>query len=158
MKRALVQVFVIVAASLLPALAEEPKVMVFLGVQKEDRQFQPALKPPPPAFDASRIRLRISSPLDAIRAPRRGTPGATVVVWGDASQARQEEMQRFTRDFAPLFRSAFDAGLSASVGGQLLGELMANAGNPFWNPAPAFAPSVWYNAQDPWARDPKYWK
>jgi hypothetical protein len=157
MKRSLARVVSVLAASLLPAAGEEPKVKAFIGVQQDSRFWQLRNRPLP-SFDVRRIQLQIASPLEAFRASRPRTPGATVVVWGEASQARQEEMQQFARAYAPLFRTAFDVGLASSVGGQFLSQLVEISYNPNQNPAPAAAPSVWYNAQDPWARDPKSWK
>jgi len=160
MRRSLAWIPALVAALVLPAGAEEPKVKAWVGVRKQDLQFSSGWTQPLPTFDVRQIRLQVSSPLDAFRSVKRGTPGATVVVWGEASQARQEEMQRFTRAYAPLFRTAFDVGLSASVGGQFLAQLveLSKPHNSNQNPAPPNAPSVWYNAQDPWARDPKFYK
>ncbi len=96
--------------------------------------------------------------MNAFRAARTGMPGATVEVWAVASQARQEEMRLLTQLYAPVLQTAFDVGLSSSVGGQFLSQLVVLSANPNQNPAPAIAPAVWYNAQDPWARDSKFWK
>ncbi|MBI4913364.1 MAG: hypothetical protein HY823_11545 [Acidobacteria bacterium] len=133
---------------LFPALlaGEEPKVRVWVGV-KQERNFQ--------------VNWREADPAPALRVPlklgdRRERAEATVVVWGDSESARQEEMQRFVADFSPLFRSAFDGGRSATIGGQMLAQLMALAMNPNQNPAPSLAPAVWYSALDPWAKDPKF--
>jgi len=135
---------------------DEPKVKVWVGVQKEGPV--PAWSQPMPKLDGRQLRLQLGSPLDAFLSPSKGSPGATVVVWGEASYARQEEMNQFARDYAPLFRTAFDVGTSASVGGQMLSRLVELSANPNQNPAPAIAPSVWYNSMDPWARNPKFYK
>jgi hypothetical protein len=86
------------------------------------------------------------------------TPGAVVEVWGDASWARQDDFKAFMKTHLPAFRTAFDAGLGASIGGQMLSELMFYSADLHRNPAPAFAPAVWYNAQDPWAKDKRFLK
>lgn len=130
---------------------------LFATIQNQDLLALPVWTAKDLGAERRTLRVQLRPALDAFR-PRPRTPGATVVVWGEASQARREEMQQFAQDFAPVFRSAFDVGRSSSVGGQFLSQLMALAANPNQNPAPASAPSVWYNSLDPWARDPKFWK
>jgi hypothetical protein len=78
------------------------------------------------------------------------TPGAVVEVWGDASWARQDEFKAFSRFHQPAFRSAFNVGLSASVGADHLANLMG--GDPSARPPLIWSP-VWFNATNPWARD-----
>jgi hypothetical protein len=85
-------------------------------------------------------------------------PGAVVEIWGDASWARQDQFKAFVRANLASFRDAFDAGLGSSIGGQMLAELMNHPEDLHKNPAPAMAPRVWYNAQDPWARDRRFFK
>lgn len=135
--------------------AQTPKVKAWVGVKPQTWEYQ-AAKP----FGSEREPFR--TPLFLARsglvAKKDRTPGAVVEVWGDASWARQDEFKAFLRANLPAFHNAFDAGLASSIGGQMLSELMFHGGELHRNPAPAFAPSVWYNAQDPWARDRRYFK
>ena len=136
--------------------AQSPKVKVWVGARpsgweyRETRPFQ--------GSDEGAFRI----PLFLVRndrSPRKDwTPGAVVEVWGDAPWARQDEFKAFVRTNLPAFRNAFDSGLGASIGGQMLAEQMAHPGDLHWNPAPAFAPSVWSNSQDPWARDRRFFR
>jgi hypothetical protein len=158
MRHALVLVPILLVVSLLPASGSDPKVSGWVGIGKENPQPVPSWIQPLPRFDLRQIRFSLASSFDPKVSVRQSEPGATVVVWGTASQARQEEMEQFAHDFAPLFRSAFDAGTSATVGRQFLSRVVELSQSPNQNPAPASAPSVWYNAQDPWARDPRSWK
>ena len=143
----------------LPGWGEEPKLEVWAGASVRAQRPVP-WNTAPLVFQGRAADFRFRAPLrtnsEAFRARRAGTPGATVVVWGDASMDRQEEMLRFTRNYSPGFRNAFDAGLASGIGAQFLQRLMELSSNPNQKPAPAHASPVWYNAMDPWARDPKY--
>lgn len=76
-------------------------------------------------------------------------PGAVVEIWGNAPWARQDEFKAFAQTNLPAFRTAFDAGYSASVGRDHLANLMA--GDPSTRP-PHIGSKVWNNAFEPWAQ------
>lgn len=134
--------------------AQSPKVRAWVGVRPpvwENPSFKPFGAGEPilfriPVFLAREGR---STKLDRL-------PGAVVEVWGDASWARQDEFKAFVRANMPVFRTAFDVGTAASVGGAMLSDLMSHPGDLHNSPL-VWSP-VWFNATDPWARDRRFFR
>lgn len=144
------QRILVLAAAGLALSAQSPKVKASVSVRPKAWEWKE-----PVDFRASeRHAFRI--PLFQRRdRPSNRVPGAVVEVWGDASWARQDEFKAFTRANLPAFRSAFDVGLSASVGADHLANLMG--GDPSARP-PLIWSQVWFNATDPWARDKRFFR
>lgn len=143
------RILVLTAAGLALS-AQSPKLKASLSVRPKAWEWKE-----PVTFRASEgdaFRIPLFQRRD--RASNR-TPGAVVEVWGDASWARQDEFKAFAQANLPAFRTAFDAGLSASVGSDHLANLMA--GDPSARP-PLIWSKVWYNAIDPWARNPRFYR
>ncbi len=127
--------------------AQAPKARSWTGYRPAAWERKGTDAPP-----AERERFRFAPP----RKDAPGAiPGAVVEVWGDASWARQDEFKAFVRANLSGFRTAFDAGLGASIGGDHLANLMA--GDPSSRP-PLIWSQVWFNSQNPWARDRRYYR
>lgn len=136
-------------AACLALAAQAPKVKAWVG-------FRPAAweRKDPAYLQTEGPRLQLQLKKDGTAANR--TPGAVVEVWGDASWARQDEFKAFVRTNLPQFRTAFDAGLSASVGGAMLADLMNHPED--LHRSPLVLSPVWFNATDPWARDRRFFR
>jgi hypothetical protein len=135
--------------------AQSPKVKVWVGIRPpavENKDSKPISTAEGDAF-----RIPVFLPRDERGSKPGRMPGTVVEVWGDASWVRQDEFKAFLRTNLPAFRTAFDVGQGSSIGGQMLSELMSSPGDLHRNPAPAMAPTVWYNAQDPWARNKRFY-
>lgn len=131
--------------------AQAPKLKAWIGVSKEPTRFQDFR-----LSEAYSLRVPLFQPKPESNARRDRTPGAVVEVWGDASWARQDAFRAFVRANLPVFRSAFDAGTAASVGGAMLSDLMSHPGD--LHNSPLVMSPVWFNATDPWARDPRFFR
>lgn len=145
------QRILVLAAAGLALSAQSPKVKASVSVRQKAWEWKE-----PADFRASeREAFRI--PLFQRRdRPSNRVPGAVVEVWGDASWARQDAFKAFTRANLPAFRSAFDVGISASVGGAMLADLMSSPQD--LHKAPLIWSPVWFNATDPWARDRRFYR
>lgn len=134
--------------------AQSPKVKAWAGVRPPARDyttFKPFEAGGPVLFRIPVFRAREGQGMGKDR-----TPDAVVEVWGDASWARQDEFKAFVRANMPVFRTAFDVGTAASVGGAMLSDLMSHPGDLHNNPL--VQSPVWFNATDPWARDRRFYK
>lgn len=131
--------------------AQTPRVKAWIGVGREPSGFQDFR-----LSEAYSLRIPLFQPKADPGVRRDRTPGAVVEVWGDASWARQDAFKAFVRANLPVFRSAFDAGTAASIGGAFLSDLMSHPGDLHSNPL-VMSP-VWFNATDPWARDPRFFR
>ena len=134
--------------------AQSPKFKAWVGVHPPARE-TPTFKP----FNVSEpilFRIPVFHAREGRSTRLDRLPGAVVEVWGDASWARQDEFKAFVRANLPVFRTAFDVGTAASVGGAMLSDLMSHPGDLHNSPL-VWSP-VWFNATDPWARDRRFYK
>ncbi len=129
--------------------AQTVRVRAWVGAGKEPSRFLDFR-----LSEAYSLRVPLFQPKAEPRRDR--VPGAVVEVWGDAAWVRQDAFKAFVRANLPAFRSAFDAGTAASIGGDLLADLMSRPGD--LHGSPLVMSPVWFNATDPWARDKRFFK